>query len=60
VHNVAGANPAVIGALLSALGTRLDHTAIAEDVDDEGRAAVLPAGLRIGLAPPLWGWPVWG
>ena len=39
-NDVAGANPTVVDALLAALSTRLDHQAIAADVDNEGRAAV--------------------
>ena len=39
-HDVAMANRAVVDAMLQALNTRLDHQAIAADVDNEGRAAV--------------------
>lgn len=40
VHNLADQNPTVVTELKAALSTRLDYKDIAEDVDEEGRAAV--------------------
>merc|ERR1711907_390549 len=41
VRNVASENPDVVASLLTALNTRLYHKAIAKDVDNEGRLAVM-------------------